>query len=198
MRQYKYRQRIIKSQEGSSTSGWIDLATSMIPIYGTYKEGKRFLENPSWSNAGSFGLSLAGDIGTVFGAGLITKGLSAANKARKFSKAAQAVSTASNELLPQIYKTNKLIKRGNDAVTSLTLQDAPTTAIMSRVRNTNALKDQGRTLMNNYNSMINEATDLYRKSSNYRDASKIYKPGVALMSTRPLFGAPTVAIHELE
>lgn len=198
MRQYKYRQRIIKSQEGSSTSEWMDLATSMIPIYGTYKEGKRFLENPSWSNAGSFGLSLAGDIGTVFGAGLIAKGLSAANKARKFGKAAQAVSTASNELLPQIYKTNRLIKRGNDAVTSLTLQDAPTKAIISRVRNTNALKDQGRTLMNNYNSMINEATDLYRKSSNYRDASQVYKPGVTLMSTRPLFGAPSVAIHKLE
>lgn len=193
-----YRPLIIKSQKGSSTSSWADLATSMIPIYGTYKEGKRFLENPSWGNAGSFGLSLAGDIGTVFGAGLIAKGLSAANKARKFSKAAQAVSTASNELLPQLHRTNKLIKRGNDAVTSLTLQDAPTTAIISRVRNTNALKDQGRILMNNYNSMINEAADLYRKSSNYRDASKIYKPGVALMSTRPLFGAPSVAIHKLE
>ena len=194
----RYRPLIIKSQNGSSTSSWADLATSMIPIYGTYKEGKKFLENPSWGNAGSFGLSLAGDIGTVFGAGLIAKGLSAANKVRKFSKAAQAVSTASNELLPQLHRTNKLIKRGNDAVTSLTLQDAPTTAIISRVRNTNALKDQGRILMNNYNLMINEAADLYRKSSNYRDASKIYKPAVTLMSTRPLFGAPSVAIHKLE
>ena len=194
----RYRPLIVKSQNGSSTSSWADLATSMIPIYGTYKEGKRFLENPSWGNAGSFGLSLAGDIGTVFVAGLIAKGLSAANKARKFSKAAQAVSTASNELLPQLHRTNKLIKRGNDAVTSLTLQDAPTTAIISRVRNTNALKDQGRILMNNYNSMINEAADLYRKSSNYRDASYIYIPSVYLMSTRPLFGAPTTAIHELE
>ena len=47
---------------GLTTDQWKEVGTSMIPIYGTYLEGKKFIEDPSWDNAAWLGLSLVSEV----------------------------------------------------------------------------------------------------------------------------------------
>ena len=47
---------------GLTTDQWKEVGTSMIPIYGTYKEVKKLVEDPSWENAGYAALSLLSEI----------------------------------------------------------------------------------------------------------------------------------------
>ena len=57
----------IDNSEPSDTFDWAELGTSMIPIYGTYKEVKNFIDNPSLENAGWAALSLASEIPVLKG-----------------------------------------------------------------------------------------------------------------------------------
>lgn len=57
----------IDNSEPSDTFDWAELGTSMIPIYGTYKEVKNFIDNPSLENAGWTALSLASEIPVLKG-----------------------------------------------------------------------------------------------------------------------------------
>lgn len=50
------------NNESSGTIDWIEFGTSMIPIYGTYKEVDNLIQNPSWENAGWTALSIASEI----------------------------------------------------------------------------------------------------------------------------------------
>lgn len=47
---------------GLTSDQWKEIGTSLIPIYGSYKEVKNFIDNPSWENAGYAGLSLLSEI----------------------------------------------------------------------------------------------------------------------------------------
>lgn len=54
------------TQEDDNSTGALDTAkeigVSMIPIYGTYLEGKKFIEDPSLENAAWLGLSLVSEV----------------------------------------------------------------------------------------------------------------------------------------
>lgn len=63
-----------------------ELGTSLIPIYGTYKEAKNFINEPSWENAGWTALSLVSEIPML-------KGLKAL-KGIKLAKAAKTLKEA--------------------------------------------------------------------------------------------------------
>lgn len=54
----------------------------MLPIYGSYLSVKDAINEPSASNLFDAGLSVAGDIGLIFGAGAFLKSAAALRKAR--------------------------------------------------------------------------------------------------------------------
>lgn len=157
---YKYRliprhkngNKIVKAQGGSNSNTWSEVgnaASYMIPIYGTYRSIKDAWDNPTLSNIGMAGLSLAGDIGTVVGAGALLKGAVGASKAAKAvntaakgyesataaTRAAQAVSRAST----------KAAQKASGKVISLTLQGAPTNIIMNAQKAANAARTTAKT-----------------------------------------------------
>ena len=109
--------------------GTIAEATSeLIPIYGTYKAGQRFFENPSWSNAGDLALSGLGDLalfsGIGSGAGLALKGAKAAKTAAKAATSAK-----------RIYNTEKAKRyydAGSHAITDGTILYGGSAAIKSQ------------------------------------------------------------------
>lgn len=109
--------------------GTIAEATSeLIPIYGTYKAGQRFFENPSWSNAGDLALSGLGDLalfsGIGAGAGLALKGAKAAKTAAKAATSAK-----------RIYNTEKAKRyydAGSHAITDGTILYGGSAAIKSQ------------------------------------------------------------------
>ena len=106
-----------------------DALLEMAPIYGTYKSAKRFVEDPSWGKGFETALSLAGDVGTIFGVGLVGKGLIAANKARKATKAARiadaAAQTARTNYWNTAEKLGSKIKHNKNVINSLTLENQP-------------------------------------------------------------------------
>ena len=82
-------------QEGTNKGGIRQSLSELIPLYGTYQIGKRFINNPSWSGAGELALSAVGDAamltGVGAGAGLALKAGNAAVKAGKIAKTANAL-----------------------------------------------------------------------------------------------------------
>ena len=68
---------------GLSGAQWADIGTSMIPIYGTYKDAKEFYHNPSWKNAFWLGVSALSEIPFLkwMKAGKATKAAKAVDKA---------------------------------------------------------------------------------------------------------------------
>lgn len=81
-----------KKEEPANNFDWAELATSMIPIYGTYKEVKNLVQNPSWGNAGWAALSLASELPMLKG----LKGLKA-TKAIKTLKEAPLLTRSMNK-----------------------------------------------------------------------------------------------------
>lgn len=72
-----------KFQDG----GISEIVTGMVPIYGTYQDAKKFINEPTWNN---FGWVLASGIGDIFfftGAGAGIKALKAARAANAARKA---------------------------------------------------------------------------------------------------------------
>lgn len=78
---------------GLSGDQWADIGTSMIPVYGTYKDAKEFYHNPSWENAGWLAVSALSEIPFLkwLKAGKATKAVRAVNKA---TQAAESYSRA--------------------------------------------------------------------------------------------------------
>lgn len=74
---------------------FIENISELIPIYGTYQVGKRFINNPSWKGAGELALSAAGDAamltGIGAGVGAALKAGNAAAKAGKIAKTANSL-----------------------------------------------------------------------------------------------------------
>lgn len=107
----KYAEESSIDNKEPSDTDWADLGTSMIPIYGTYKEAKNLIEHPSWENAGWTALSLASEIPVL-------KGLKAL-KASKLLKAAKTLKKA-----PLITRSiNKGLKKSPDLLYHLDYGD---------------------------------------------------------------------------
>ena len=117
----------------------------MIPLYGTYLEGKDFVENPSWSQAGWVAASALGDAATLFGVGALGKGAIAAAKAAKASKAGKAAYEAAKiaeaTKTANAAKAAATAKRANDVVTSVTLMNRPMSEIVKYQKAANAARD---------------------------------------------------------
>lgn len=82
---------------GLNGEEWLDIGTSMIPIYGTYKDAKEFYNEPSWENAMWLGISAISEVPFLkwVKAGKIAKAGKAVDKAvevaEKYSKVKKKV-----------------------------------------------------------------------------------------------------------
>ena len=82
---------------GLNGEEWLDIGTSMIPIYGTYKDAKEFYNDPSWENAMWLGISAISEVPFLkwVKAGKIAKAGKAVDKAvevaEKYSKVKKKV-----------------------------------------------------------------------------------------------------------
>jgi hypothetical protein len=75
-------------------SGFTENIAELIPIYGTYSIGKRFINNPSWKGAGELALSAVGDAAMLSGVGAgVGAALKAGNAAVKAGKIAKTANT---------------------------------------------------------------------------------------------------------
>lgn len=123
-----------------------EVLSEMAPIYGTYKSAKRFVEDPSWGKGFETALSLAGDVATFTGLGLVGKGLVAANKARQATKAAKvadiAAQTARTNYWNTAEKLGSKIKHNKNVINSLTLENQPKgyQIISQRIKDNDAYK----------------------------------------------------------
>lgn len=102
-------------------------AVGLIPIVGTGNEVRQLIQNPSWEQAGWTGLSLLGDLATIFtfGAGegakaaittaKTTRSLSKAAKAYKSGKQASKAARASRRA-EKAYKADVVTRRGGPSV----------------------------------------------------------------------------------
>ena len=94
--------KLKKHQQGGNLNGLlyaqkgglVDATTKMIPIYGTYKEGQEFLDNPTWEGAAELGVSALGDLALVTGVGAGAGLALKAAKAAKAAKTARGISSA--------------------------------------------------------------------------------------------------------
>ena len=124
-RKWKHKEGgIIKAGDGLSTS-----LLGLLPGVGTYQDYKEFEKNPNWKTGLSLGVSALGDAAMLTGAGALIKGISAANKARKILGTA---GKAANVARQQAWNQASKLKRESDAVSSLTLMNAPTSKILER------------------------------------------------------------------
>lgn len=95
-----------------------------IPVVGTGYAIRDAWRDPSWENIGSAGLSLVGDVGTIFGIGTGIKAVVAANKVNKFRKEALTAYEAAHAIARGNY--DKAILATNRAKKARSTSDAVT------------------------------------------------------------------------
>ena len=141
------KNRIIKSQNGSNSNTWQEGAKAvsyMIPVYGTYLSIKDAIDDPSLANIGMAGLSLAGDVGTLFGAGALLKGAVGASKAAKALNAATKVyntaHAAESIAIAGAREAAREYSKAANKVKSLTLLNAPISKITEAQKTANVAK----------------------------------------------------------
>ena len=171
---------ILKAQQGDVIKQSL---LEMIPIYGTYKNAERFIQNPTWYGAGSTALSLLGDATMFTGLGWLIKGASTANKAAKAYKLANRA----DELLTATRKANETqqlarqYKHNENVIHSLSLLGGPkaNTLIPKRIKSNQVLASElvKRNAANEiaYNNTIKAtqaASDLATKSRQYYELAK--------------------------
>lgn len=146
----------------------------VLPIYGTYKSGERFINNPSWGNAGELAFNLGSDVLTFTGIGAVAKGLKAANVARKAYKTARATEKAYDAVRYGMNKLSPKIKHNNDVIHSLSLDNQRTglKLLTDRVRSNNKLINEYKTKANNANKLYNKITEDYNIYSKASDVAK--------------------------
>lgn len=86
--------KLQKMQGGNSFK---DIATSMIPLVGTYQDYKTFKQDPNLANLGWLALSGIGDVLFFTGAGAAIKGIKAAKAAAKVRRAIASARSATRQ-----------------------------------------------------------------------------------------------------
>ena len=144
----------------------------MTPGLGTYRAYQRAKEDPRFGTYADLGLSAIGDVATLFGVGAAIKGISAANKARKLYKAADAANdvykTYSNAATAQrgIQAAEAAkIRRGNQTIESLSLMDRSPKVESEIIKRVKA-RDAAREGLRNSKAAYNEAWDQARHAQN--------------------------------
>lgn len=87
----------------TNSNFWTDLGTSLIPIYGTYKEFENFVNEPSWENVGWAALSLVSEIPILKGVKAL-KGIKLAKTAKTLKEAPIITRSISKGLKKDINK----------------------------------------------------------------------------------------------
>ena len=168
-----YIKSIPAYQEGgllSETS--VNLLKDMTPFLGTYRAFQRAKEDPRFGTYADLGLSAVGDVATLFGVGAAIKGISAANKARKLYKAADAANDA-YKTYSNAAKAQKgiqaaeaaKIRRGNQTIESLSLMDRSPKVESEIIKRVKA-RDAAREGLRNSKAAYNEAWDQARRAQN--------------------------------
>lgn len=120
--------QILKAQKRALAKAGDSGLLEIIPIYGTYKSGERFVKNPNIGTGIETGISVIGDIATGGLLGAATKGVKAYNKATKAYKQIDNLNEEKNQVLNLILnsaptKRAALIKKQQNASKSLSLME---------------------------------------------------------------------------
>lgn len=158
-----------KQNESTTQNGSViwNSGKYMIPVVGTYHSVKDAINEPSWKNIGLTGLSVLGDVASIFGVGEFAKAGVGAIKAGKTLKAMRPAFQAVEETSKIANKAAYTYKKARQATNSVSLMkdlDAPISTVTKMAKRQEAAK-------NAFNVANKNANEAYKY---WDDLQKLY------------------------